>query len=148
MAENDQATMTIVTCPDYHVEPDAQRIVVLGPYHTRMEIQDAIGLKWPEKPVSLYMGDGKHQDEIDWLLFQLSIAHLVFVDPVSIWDWVWPMLLRTDANILFKHSFDQINYKTMNKSLKLAYPGQVFESVDEIVEEAISRIYKYSTKQQ
>lgn len=135
MDANEQVKLTLVTYPDFYME-SAKRAVVIGNYRFRVDLQDHIGVNWPAQDLTLYPCEGKAEKEMEWLAFQLSIADIVFVEAKSHWDWVWPLLTRTQADKFFFGDFDGINYTPLEKSLNLTYPGKIFNTIEAMVSRA------------
>ena len=134
--------LTVATAPDYHLDPGATRILVIGDYPTRLAFQDAIADYWPNEDLTLYTCEGKQLDEMDWLFFHMTISRYIVVHYGSHWEWVWPMLSSVRATKLFFRRSDGVNHQALSRSLKLTYPNQVFHNVQETVEAMISLRHK------
>ncbi|MNV02189.1 hypothetical protein D3C71_924190 [compost metagenome] len=132
--------MTVVTYPDYHIDPGATRLMSIGNYRFNVEVQDAVGLYWPDKDVSIYLGDSaiamtnSAEAIFTWTYYQLSIAEFVIVNSSS-WHWIWPAL---DSLNCAKIIVDQKTDELLSRSLNLTYPGRVFHTTEDAVKYAAS----------
>lgn len=138
MNADDSCKLTVVTAPDLHLDPGATRILVLANYAERNAIQDEVGINWPAQDVTLYMSEGKTISDMDWIFMQMSVVDIVIVRITTIWDWVWPMLKETQAEVLFVIDDDKSNYQALIRSLKLTYPDKTFLNAKDAVQKAIS----------
>lgn len=133
--------MTVVTFPDYHIDPGASRLFSIGHYRFNVEVQDAVGLHWPDKDVSVYLGDSAiamtngAEAIFTWTYYQLCIADFVIVNSSSR-HWIWPAL---DGINCTKIIVDQKTDDLLSRSLNLTYPGQVFHTTEDAVKYAASR---------
>lgn len=140
MEENTQHKMTVVSYPDYHVDPGATHILVVGDFKFQEQAQDAIGIHWPDADVTLYRGDAaipNVQSAIEhhtWLYYQFKMAKIVIVTTKS-WKWVWPVLATIDGEIFF---VDDQSDSLFLRTLNLTYPGRVFHTAEQAVKAVVS----------
>jgi len=126
-----------VTPPDFYIEPGADRILSLDHHTGHMEILDSIGIHWPERDVTLYMCEGTDDNLMDWLYYHFNMVDTVIVNLCSIWEFVWPMLMKTQAKIYFVVDDNQ-SFEMTKRSLNLTYPGQLYNSREAAVLAAAS----------
>ncbi len=135
--------LTVVTHPDLFVSPGF-RILAIGNYKFRTEVQDLVGILWPDEDVVFYSVDDK--DSVgaksptprEWAFVHSKLADIIIVDILHVWENTWPLLLATPAKIYFKVHDDGRNYQDLINTLKLTHIDQVFHTVEEAVKAAVS----------
>lgn len=136
MDEQKLPDLTLVTHPDFHVDPDAFRILVLGNDEELENTQDTIGINWPAEPVTLYVSNTQPFAHINWVFHQTQIANIIFVFPWNIYEWAWPLVCASKAE---KYFIVDPDATSTTHSLKLTYPGRVFNTIEEAVQAAIAK---------
>ena len=129
--------MTLVTVPDYHLDPGSDRILIMGSFRTTQNFQDSIGAYWPKPNVTVYSASGKEPENLDWLFYNSKIVDTIFVAPTDTWEYTWPIISTSSAKLFFVIA-NGPNHGYLRDSLKLTYPGRLFNTEEEAVLAAAS----------
>jgi len=130
--------MTVVTYPDYHLEPGAHNIVVTGGHKDRQQIQDLIGELWPSK-VAVYHLENPSIPNVNskiahaFTYMSLSHTQIILIEQTS--------SLLTNMLPICKNAFiiivDDQALEYVTCSLNLTYPGRLFFNIEDAVKAAI-----------
>lgn len=134
MSNMNPGQLTVVTAPDYYLDPSA-RIVVIGCEQFIADIKTQIYEVWPEQPVTLFTTDDVHAN-LEWLFNVLQSAHFLILELNFSYIPVWLVEWYSDIPRVYYEA------GMTNKSINLATKNRklVAHSIDEVVAAAIKEL--------
>lgn len=141
MKEATESKMTVVTSPDYHVEPGSYRIAIFGSHSTHIAVQDIVADWWPQSDVTLYRvsnpspATSNVEKEIDWIYYHTYLADSLIVHYNQIGrDLIYSLMFKADRIFIV---YDEILGDSL-RLLNLTFPNRVFLNVDDAVKAVIA----------